>query len=220
MTRRKKVFKVLKLIKNIVLGLVIAFLTLVLILSIMARANGETPSLFGRSLYRVSSGSMKPELDIGDVILVEECDGNSVKNGDIVTYVATSGEMTGRLITHRVIKEPYKEGANTFVVTKGDANELSDSPINVNVIKGKLAFKLDFLKGFFDFFVTPWGLVALIFLILIAFANEIIIFIKALMGYGDTNEEESVAEIIERYQREEAEKAAKEKSVKESDKTE
>ncbi len=220
MIRRKKVFKVLKLIKNIVLGLVIAFLTLVLILSIMARANGETPSLFGRSLYRVSSGSMKPELDIGDVILVEECDGNSVKNGDIVTYVATSGEMTGRLITHRVIKEPYKEGANTFVVTKGDANELSDSPINVNVIKGKLAFKLDFLKGFFDFFVTPWGLVALIFLILIAFANEIIIFIKALMGYGDTNEEESVAEIIERYQREEAEKAAKEKSVKESDKTE
>lgn len=163
---------------------------------------------------------MKPELDIGDIILVEECDGNSVKNGDIVSYVATSGEMTGRLITHRVIKEPYKEGANTFVVTKGDANEISDSPINVNVIRGKLAFKLDFLKGFFDFFVTPWGLVALILLILIAFANEIIIFIKALMGYGDTNEEESVAEIIERYQREEAEKAAKEKSVKESDKTE
>lgn len=199
MTRRKKVFKVLKLIKNIVLGLVIAFLTLVLILSIMARASGETPSLFGRSLYRVSSGSMKPELDIGDIILVEECDGNSVKNGDVVSYVATSGEMTGKLITHRVIKEPYKEGANTFVVTKGDANEISDSPINVNVIRGKLAFKLDFLKGFFDFFVTPWGLVALILLILIAFANEIIIFIKALMGYGDTNEEESVAEIIERY---------------------
>lgn len=204
-TEKKDRFKVLRIIKNVVLGTLIALLTLVLIMSLISRINGSSPSLFGYSLYRVSSGSMAPELGVGDVILVHSCDGMDVKKDDIVTYVATSGEMSGKLITHRVLKAPYQEGDEHYLITKGDANDYSDDPINVKQIEGKMLTKVGILKYLFDFFVTPWGLLAIIALIILAFSNEIVILVKAIFGIG-YQKEESVEEIIERYQKENLEK--------------
>lgn len=217
-TEKKDRFKVLRIIKNIVLGTLIALLTLVLIMSLISRINGSSPSLFGYSLYRVSSGSMAPELGVGDVILVHSCDGMDVKKDDIVTYVATSGAMSGKLITHRVVKAPYQEGSEYYLITKGDANEAEDDPVNVNQIEGKMLTKIGILKYLFDFFVTPWGLLAIIALIILAFSNEIVILVKAIFGIG-YQQEESVEDIIERYQRENLEKN-KQKLPEESEKEE
>ncbi len=210
---KKDRLKPLRIIKNIVLGVLIAFLTAVLIMSVVSRASDKTPSLFGYSLFRVSSGSMSPELEVGDVILVKSCDGSDVKNGEIVTYLATSGEMSGRMITHRVIKEPYLNGDEYYIVTKGDANESSDDPVKTSQIEGRFLYKIGILKYLFDFFVTPWGLLAIIVLILLAFSNEIVVFVKSLFGIGyDTDDKERVEEIIERYQRENQNKSISEKS--------
>ena len=148
-TEKKDRFKVLRIIKNIIPGTLIDFLTLVLIASFIAKENGSSPSLFGYSLYRVSSGSMKPELEIGDVILVKSFDGRQAQENDIVTYVAESGEMKGLLITHRVIKAPYQQGSEYYIVTKGDANDTADDPINVNQIEGKMLCKIGILKYLF-----------------------------------------------------------------------
>ncbi len=200
-TEKKDRFKVLRIIKNIILGTLIAFFTLVLITSMIARFTGSSPSLFGHSLYRVSSGSMRPELEVGDVILVRDCDGKQVEKDDIVTYVAQSGEMKGLLITHRVVKAPYQQGDEYYVVTKGDANDAEDDPVNVSQIQGKMLFKIGILKYLFDFFVTPWGLIAIIALVLLAFSNEIVVFVKAIFGVG-YEEKTNVEEIIERYQKE------------------
>ena len=146
---------------------------------------------------------------------------------DIVTYVAQSGEMKGLLITHRVVKAPYQQGDEYYVVTKGDANDAEDDPVNVSQIQGKMLFKIGILKYLFDFFVTPWGLLAIIALIILAFSNEIVIFVKSIFGIG-FEEKTNVEEIIERYQkenmkklREEAEEAKKsEKSDEPADNTE
>ena len=156
--------RLFRIIKNTVLAVLIALLTLVVIISMYSRLTGRAPSLFGYSLYRVSSGSMTPELEVGDVILVQGCDGNTVKQGEIVTYVATSGSMAGKMVTHRVLEAPYSSNG---------------------------------------FFVTPWGLLALIALVIIAFFNEIVIFVKAILGIGYKPEPtESVDDIIARYQQE------------------
>ena len=58
------------------------------------------------------------------------------------------------------------------------------------------------LKYLFDFFVTPWGLLAIIALIILAFSNEIVLLVKAIFGIGFHENESSVEEIIERYQKE------------------
>ena len=79
---RNKVLRVLRIIKNVLLTVIIVFLSIVLIVSVISRITGNPPSLFGFSLYRVSSGSMRPELEVKDIILVRSCDGEDVEKGD------------------------------------------------------------------------------------------------------------------------------------------
>ncbi len=216
--KRQKIFRTIRRIKNIFLGIVIAFLVIVLLMTVYSRATGSTPSLFGYSLLRVSSGSMAPELEIGEVILVQQCDGEAVRQNDIITYKGTSGEMAGRLVTHRVVKEAYENNGETYIVTRGDANQSDDSPIKTSNVEGKLVTKIPFMRAMFDFFTTPWGLLALIGLIILAFFNEIIVFVKALFGI-EGKPERSVDEIIEEYQREklEKERAEQESAAQTSD---
>ena len=208
--KKQKVFHILRIIKNVVLTLVIVVLVAVLILSMFSRITGNPPSLFGFSLYRVSSGSMRPELEVKDIILVRSCDGEDVEKGDIISYVPETGEMKGNIVTHRVEKAPYKVGDEYWLVTKGDANEISDAPIRADQVKGKLIAELPFLKVMFDFFATPWGLLALIALIILAFFNEILVFVKSVFGIGTEPEhKESVDDLIKRYQSEGQEKQLK-----------
>ncbi len=199
----KKGFKTFRIVRNTILGIIIACLTFVIILTMITRLTGGTPSVFGYSLFRVSSGSMEPELEIGDVIVMKSCDGLDVKKGDIVTYESKSGEMAGKLVTHRVVKAPYKYKENYYLVTKGDANIGEDKPIRVNQVKGTLVTKISILSFIYNIFVTPVGLLIIIALIIFAFFNEIVIFVKAILGIGyEDKPKESVDDIIERYQKE------------------
>lgn len=202
----RTVFKVLNRIKNVILGIVIVFLVVVLLMSLYARTTGNMPSLFGFSLLRVSTGSMVPELEVGEVVLMQHCDGATVQKDDIVSYNGTEGVMAGKLVTHRVEKAPYEIDGETYLVTRGDANNTSDPPIKASQVEGKMVSKLGFLRAMFDFFATPLGLLTLIGLIILAFFNEIVIFVKALFGI-EGKPERSVEEIIEDYQREQLEKA-------------
>lgn len=87
-------------------------------------------SLFGFRIYRVISGSMQPALQIGDVIIVKKS--NNYYERDIITY--SNGLTT---ITHRIIAINNDE-----VITKGDANEVDDKPINKEQIIGKFFFRI------------------------------------------------------------------------------
>ena len=201
-----KIFKTLRIIKDIIFGVVLAVLVLTVIVVLTARINGETPTLFGHAVYRVSSGSMEPYLKVGDIILSKECDPMKLKEGDVITYDGKSGQFAGKRVTHRVVKEPYlnENDGKYYLVTKGDDNPAEDTPISVSQVTGKLEAKLDFLNSLYNFFITPWGLLTLIGLIVIAFFNEIIIFVRTLMGYGIEEKREDIQDIIERIQREDA----------------
>lgn len=75
------------------------------------------PVLFGWSPMAISSGSMQPHIDIGDVVVVDPYDGRDLDPGIIVTY-----HEAGRLVTHRIV-----EVTDDGYVTKGDANRQPDS---------------------------------------------------------------------------------------------
>lgn len=207
----KKVLKALKIGKNVLLTIVLVFLASTLVLTVIARVNGEAPTLFGYTVYRVTSGSMVPYLQVGDIILSHECDPMALKDGDVITYNGLSGQLAGKRVTHRVVKAPYvdENDGQYYLLTKGDDNPVEDAPVALSQVTGIMTGKLDFLKGLYDFFITPWGLLIIIALIIAAFFNEIINFGKALFGYGH-EEEEDIQKVIERIQREDSTKDKKE----------
>lgn len=116
--------KVLKIIGQFILCLILIFFILLNIFSM------NNKSLFGFRIYRVISGSMQPALQIGDVIIVKKS--TNYAERDIITY--SNGLTT---ITHRIIVINNDE-----VITKGDANEVDDKPINKEQIVGKFFFRI------------------------------------------------------------------------------
>ena len=87
------------------------------------------------SSYTVMSGSMRPTLKPGDLILVKQTSPAAVEVDDIVTVKYETG-----VFTHRVFEKKFENGVYLFK-TKGDANEDPD-PIwlNASQIMGKTVF--------------------------------------------------------------------------------
>jgi len=206
----KKALRILKIVKNVVLSIIFAALVCLVMVVLIARTNGETPTVFGHTVYRVISPSMTPILQVGDIILCRECDPMELKVDDIITYNGTDGQLAGKRVTHRVAQEPYlnSDDGKYYLVTKGDNNPVEDSPIEISQVTGKFVSKMGLLKTVYDFFLTPWGLLTIIFLILLAFSNEIVNVIRAVAGKDEPQED--IQEVIERVQREAAEEKKKE----------
>lgn len=76
----------------------------------------------------ITSGSMWPVLKKGDLILIKGIEGkDEIKVGDIVVYKNSKG-----FTIHRVI-----EIDENTISTKGDANNVNDSPVSYEEIIGK-----------------------------------------------------------------------------------
>lgn len=207
--KREKIEKFLKvsnIIKNVICWALVAILAVTLVIFVTTRMNGETPSIFGYTVQRVSSGSMEPTLEVGDVILSKRVDDvDSIKIDDIITFKGDEN-YDNNFVTHRVIVAPYSEGGVKRLQTKGDANEIADSPILAEDVFSIYVGKLAFLNWLYNLFFTPWGLIIFIAVLLILFFDEIINIIRIMTGRYDEEEEETIGEIMERIQREDNEK--------------
>jgi len=84
----------------------------------------------------ISSGSMTPTLQVGDVIITEASP-NDIKIGDIIQY---SGE--NEIIAHRVV-DIQQEGGTKYFITKGDDNNAPDpEPVYPSQVIGKTVFTI------------------------------------------------------------------------------
>ena len=85
----------------------------------------------------IASGSMRPSLEVGDIVIVEKASADSIKQGDIIQY--REGGMT---IIHRVVDIMEGEGRGKFI-TKGDANSVHDStPVSPQQLNGKVVLTI------------------------------------------------------------------------------
>lgn len=200
--KKNKVFRTINLIKNIICWILIVVLVFTLVVFFTARINGSTPSVFGYSIYRVSSGSMEPELKVGDIILDKVVENpEDLKVGDVITF--KSDDYGDLLVTHKVIKAPYEDNGKLMLQTKGVANELEDKPISTDKVKGIMICKVDYLDTVYNVFLSPWGLLILIALIVIIFFDEIITIVKILTNNDrSVKDADDINEIIDRLQAE------------------
>lgn len=108
------------------------------------------PMPFGVGSAVVLSGSMEPELSVGDLLLVAPS-GEYVVN-DVVVF------QDGRTpVVHRIVR--FEEGN---AVTKGDANDTEDSPIPQEEIKGKVIFVIPLAGYVVGALKTPVGVLAVL----------------------------------------------------------
>lgn len=194
---KSKAFKIINKIKNILLTVILVLLVIVVVASVFIKATGNTPSIGGYMLFRVATGSMEPEIMIGDVILVKEpSDYSAIAVGDVVTYESRFGVTAGRPVTHKVIKAPYEDNGEWYLQTQGVANDIPDEEINAEQLLGVMVVKIPFLKELYSFFLTPWGLLTIIALIIIAFAGEFINVVK-IVGAKPDDEKSAVDIAVE-----------------------
>ena len=85
-------------------------------------------NIFGYTYYSVATGSMKPVIFPNDLIFVKIT--KNVSKGDIITF-----KDSGSIVTHRLI-----DINNNKYITKGDANNTSDTGINKSDIIGKVVY--------------------------------------------------------------------------------
>ncbi len=91
----------------------------------------------------VLSGSMKPIMLPGDLIVVKSVDQNELKVGDVVAF-QPPGSKPNTLVTHRIVS--LVEGKERLFQTKGDANNAKDDfKVPASNAVGKMIFVVPFV---------------------------------------------------------------------------
>ncbi len=159
---------------------------------VVTKVQGETPQLFGFQVLRISSSSMTPVLNEGDIILSKRVkDITTLKAGDIITYDGEAGSYAGKKITHEVIVEPYESDGKYYLQTWGVNNGYIDATISEDQVTGIMVCELPAVAAIYDFFRTPWGLVVTLGFLGIFFVNELMNLIKLVREKDDQDEEET-----------------------------
>lgn len=143
----------IKLIAVILISIIV-ILNLIIIFKALLVPN-KTPSIFGVKTFSIISGSMMPELNVGDIIIVKEVD--NFKINDIITF-----RQNDKMITHRIIDITKKDNEEVYI-TKGDNNNVQDEGyVEPRDIEGKVINKIP-LIGYITIFLQKKEVLAIIF---------------------------------------------------------
>lgn len=82
------------------------------------------PRLGGATPYTVLTGSMRPSMPPGTMVVVRPVAAADVRVGDVVTYQLASGEP--EVVTHRVVSVGLDGHGHRIFRTQGDANDVAD----------------------------------------------------------------------------------------------
>lgn len=151
----------------------------------------QLPMPFGFGISVVMSPSMEPVLHTNDLIFVTEQD--SYELDDIVVY--QEGKM---LVIHRIVSID-----GDTVITKGDANNVSDDPISIEDVKAKLSFRIPYIGLIVKYLKTVPGT-----LLVLALAIFLLYRSRQKERESDREELDDIAEEIKRLRESLANNAA------------
>lgn len=139
--RQRKTRNLKKISSITVYIIVVPLLIYNIFLIIQALVNPSvTPSFLGIKTYVIISGSMEPDLNIGDIVIAKDTNKEELKVGDIICF--RQGQS---VITHR-ISEIIETSDDIEYKTKGDNNNSQDSgTITEKLIEGKVINKIPYL---------------------------------------------------------------------------
>lgn len=159
--KETKAKKVINKIVGIVLNILLIIVTLIILVGIYYLVqikvfNNDYANIFGYTFFEVATGSMADTIEIGDVVIVELT--KDVRKNDIIVYKEEENFITHRLID---INE------NGEFITKGDANNAEDKPINESQVLGKVTYIIPKLGIWRKAILSPQVLILIASLIIL-----------------------------------------------------
>lgn len=156
-----------KILRILVYALMIPILiyNLVIVFQVFSNSD-EIPTFLGYKSFVIVSGSMLPELQIGDIVVIKPVEEGTLKEGDIITF-----REGNSIVTHRI--DHVIDSGKRFI-TKGDANSSEDiNPVTYDNIEGKYEFKIAKLGNFVLFMQNKIGIIVVALIIyMIYFASK------------------------------------------------
>lgn len=154
-------------------------LALILLASLRVILGVESP------LFVVSSGSMMPTLNIGDIIVVQKVMPEQLSIGDIVVFRNPYAPY-GSPIVHRIVNIRVDEKGNYKIATVGDAigRGLDQfSPWDASLLIGRVVLRIPYIGNLYLFISTEGKILSENRSVIIVFV--IIILLIAFLFFGD-----------------------------------
>jgi len=118
-------------------------------------------------LMVVTTGSMEPVLNAGDLIYVKGVAPLDLEVGDIITFRPPPRFISSTLVTHRIIEIIY-ETNEIYFKTKGDNNPSVDPwTVTTSDVIGRQTYLLKGVGSYFLWMQTPAGLTTLVAVLVI-----------------------------------------------------
>lgn len=211
----KRIRRVLvNLVSLVSVCLIIA--SVLVLLKVITTKQGEAPSIFGYSLFRVVTGSMEPQIPVDSLILVKREEASNLQVGDVISFYSRDPSLLGEVNTHRIVEIHENEGSLSFT-TKGDANNIVDRyDTREEDLLGKVVFSSASIGKFVRLLSNP--LVFFPFIILplaILIIKNIIDSVKTAKALVREEEEAAVREAIQAIREKKEQEKIEQKSSKE-----
>lgn len=153
---------------SVIVTILLIFAVLLCLYVVVQVLSDGYVNIGGYMMFRVVTGSMEPTIHVGSLLITKEVDISTVALRDIICFRTQEAEIWGKIVTHRVIDiVPMADGSN-WLVTKGDANLVSDSYyVSRDNFVGKVVWYTgddSVLASIFSFFTNEIGFLACIVL--------------------------------------------------------
>lgn len=129
---------VARLVVSVLSWSVIIGISAVLVVSVLI------PRLGGGQAYTVLTGSMKPHLPPGTMVVTKSVDPRDIGVGTVITYQLESGRSA--VVTHRVVTQGLNADGEPIWWTQGDANNARDqNPVRPVQVRGAYWYSVPYL---------------------------------------------------------------------------
>ena len=118
--------------KKVIDVIIIILLYNIILVFISCLNKIDDVSIFGYKAYIITTDSMKPSINSGDVSIVRNTKEDNIETGDVITF-----KQGDKVITHRITNIEEQDGKKVYT-TKGDNNNLEDDEkVEYSQIEGK-----------------------------------------------------------------------------------
>lgn len=137
------------------------------------------PRVAGGTPYAVLTGSMRPAMPPGTLVVTRPVDPEDITTGQVITFMPHAGDPS--VVTHRVVGTGFDgTGARTFT-TQGDANDAPDPmPVRAVQVVGARWYSVPYLGYLTDLMTGRQRTVGIVALSSVLLAYALLMYARAL----------------------------------------